>query len=145
VRTKRSAKAFARGERTGVRMVSTPIEANTSSKLEVNLVSRSRMRNRKRRPCWVRKLDARMSCGSVRAVGEVAPVVSSRGRHHRGSITDGPTGTRPHEEEAGHRAHGINGPYRFADKAVPATECASTGIIRLIETSTAPQSVGPKR
>jgi len=31
-------------------MVSTPMEANTSSKLAVNLVSRSRMRNRSRRP-----------------------------------------------------------------------------------------------
>src|ERR1035437_7126699 len=46
----RSAYAFARGERIGVRMVSTPIETNTSSKLAVNLVSRSRMRNRNRRP-----------------------------------------------------------------------------------------------
>jgi hypothetical protein len=36
VRTNRSAYAFARGERTGVRMISTPIEASTSSKLEVN-------------------------------------------------------------------------------------------------------------
>jgi hypothetical protein len=44
VRTNRSAYAFARGERTGVRMISTPIEASTSSKLEVNLVPRSRMR-----------------------------------------------------------------------------------------------------
>ena len=44
VRTNRSAYAFARGERIGVRMVSTPIEANTSSELAVNLVSRSRMR-----------------------------------------------------------------------------------------------------
>src|SRR5450759_1869103 len=39
VRTNRSAYAFARGERIGVRMVSTPIEANTSSKVAVNLVS----------------------------------------------------------------------------------------------------------
>jgi hypothetical protein len=45
VRTNRSANAFARGERTGVLTISMPIEANTSSKLEVNLESRSRMRN----------------------------------------------------------------------------------------------------
>ena len=50
VLTQRSAKAFALGERTGVRMASMPIEANTASKLVVNLVSRSRMRNRNRRP-----------------------------------------------------------------------------------------------
>jgi hypothetical protein len=41
-------------------MISTPIEANTSSKLAVNLVSRSRMRNRKCRPA------------SSRSVAEVA-------------------------------------------------------------------------
>ena len=50
VRTNRSAYAFARGEQIGVRMVSTPMEVNTSSKVAVNLVSRSRMRNRNRRP-----------------------------------------------------------------------------------------------
>src|SRR5674476_1411704 len=50
VRTNRSAYAFARGERIGVRMVSTPIEADTSSKLAVNLVSRSQMRNLNLRP-----------------------------------------------------------------------------------------------
>ena len=50
VRTNRSAHALARGERTRVPMVSTPIEANTSSKVAVNLVSRSRWRNRNRRP-----------------------------------------------------------------------------------------------
>jgi hypothetical protein len=36
------------GDLTGMRMVSTPIEANTASELAVNLVSRSRMRNRNR-------------------------------------------------------------------------------------------------
>jgi hypothetical protein len=44
VRANRSANAFARGERTGERIVSTPIEAKTSLKLAVNLASRSRMR-----------------------------------------------------------------------------------------------------
>ena len=38
------------GQRTGVRIVSAPIEAKTSSKLAVNLVSRSRTRKRIRRP-----------------------------------------------------------------------------------------------
>ena len=37
------------GDRTGVRIVSVPIEANTSSKLAVNFVSLSRMRNLKDR------------------------------------------------------------------------------------------------
>jgi len=36
----RSAYALARGERSGVRMVSMPIEANIASKLAVNLVPR---------------------------------------------------------------------------------------------------------
>ena len=46
VLTQRSANAFALGERTGVLIASMPIEAKTPSKLAVNLVSRSRMRNR---------------------------------------------------------------------------------------------------
>ena len=49
MRTHRPAYALARGQRIGVRMDSAPIEANTTSKLLVNLVSRSWMRNRKRR------------------------------------------------------------------------------------------------
>ena len=61
VRTKRSAYAFARGERTGVLMISTPIEANTSSKQAVNLVPRSRMRNPKRRPVSSRS-DREVPC-----------------------------------------------------------------------------------
>ena len=40
------AKPFALGDRTGVLMTSMPSEANTSSKLAVNFVSRSRIRNR---------------------------------------------------------------------------------------------------
>jgi len=50
VRTNRSANAFALGEATGGWMVSMPTEASTASKLEVYLVSGSRMRNRKGRP-----------------------------------------------------------------------------------------------
>jgi len=46
VLTNRSAKAFASGERTGVLMASMPTEASTASKLAVNFVSRSRIRNR---------------------------------------------------------------------------------------------------
>ena len=38
------------GARTGVRMTVTPIDATTASKLAVNFVSRSRIRNRGRRP-----------------------------------------------------------------------------------------------
>lgn len=46
VPTKRSAKALARGARIGVRMIRMPSNRKTSSKLAVNLVSRSRIRNR---------------------------------------------------------------------------------------------------
>ena len=38
------------GDLTGVRMISVPSEAKTSSKERVNFVSRSRTRKRKRRP-----------------------------------------------------------------------------------------------
>ena len=50
VLTNRSANAFARGDRTGVLMASMPIEANTASQPVVNLVSRSRIKNRNDRP-----------------------------------------------------------------------------------------------
>lgn len=46
VRTKRSAKALARGARTGVRITSVPSLRNTSSKVPENLASRSRIKNR---------------------------------------------------------------------------------------------------
>ena len=45
---KRSAMAFARGARTGVRMMRMSAPANTASKAAVNLLSRSRIRNRNR-------------------------------------------------------------------------------------------------
>ena len=48
--TKRSAIALARGARTGVLMVGMPAAVKTASKAVVNLASRSRKRNRKRRP-----------------------------------------------------------------------------------------------
>ena len=46
VRTKRSAIAFAFGARTGVLMIWMPSLAKTASKSRVNLLSRSRIRNR---------------------------------------------------------------------------------------------------
>ncbi len=64
VPTTRSAMAFARGALTGVLMILMPSDAKTASKDEVNLVSRSRMRNlagvvrsarskQRLRACWV--------------------------------------------------------------------------------------------
>src|SRR6266498_891433 len=64
VPTKRSAIAFAFGARTGVLTTRMPSLAKTASKLRVNLLSRSRIRKRKRsgaswsvqanwRACWV--------------------------------------------------------------------------------------------
>src|SRR6266508_1599244 len=47
VRTNRSANAFARGARIGVRRIRTPSVRNTSSNGPENLESRSRRRNRK--------------------------------------------------------------------------------------------------
>jgi hypothetical protein len=46
VRTQRSANALAFGACTGVVMICAPSAANTSSKARVNLLSRSRIRNR---------------------------------------------------------------------------------------------------
>lgn len=48
VPTNRSATAFARGARTGVRMTSVPSDRNTSSKFVVNFVSQSRIGKRTR-------------------------------------------------------------------------------------------------
>ena len=45
VPTNRSAMGFARGARTGVRMMLTPSDAKISSKLAMNLASRSRIKN----------------------------------------------------------------------------------------------------
>jgi hypothetical protein len=49
-RTKRSANAFARGARTGVRITRAPIKRSTLSKGATNFVSRSRTRDRTARP-----------------------------------------------------------------------------------------------
>ena len=51
VRTKRSAIAFAFGARTGVLMIRMPSLAKTASKSRVNLLSRSRIRNRNEPGC----------------------------------------------------------------------------------------------
>jgi transposase InsO family protein len=60
VRTKRSAIAFAFGARTGVLMTRMPSLAKTSSKARVNLLSRSRIRNRNRDGCsWRSKAELR--------------------------------------------------------------------------------------
>jgi len=48
--TKRSAIALARGARAGVSMMLTSMAVKTASNVAVNLASRSRIKNRKRRP-----------------------------------------------------------------------------------------------
>jgi hypothetical protein len=83
VRTNRSATAFALGARTGVWMISTPSLRKTVSKSWVNLLSRSRIRNRigvarsgkaqaSWRACWVTQAPL----GLRRAVGEKHPSVA---------------------------------------------------------------------
>jgi hypothetical protein len=57
VPTKRSAMALARGARTGVRTIWMLLQVKTASKAAVNLASRSRMRNRGRRPASSRVHD----------------------------------------------------------------------------------------
>jgi hypothetical protein len=56
VPTKRSAMALARGARTGDLTTVTSIALKTASKDGVNLASRSRMRNRNRRPASSRSM-----------------------------------------------------------------------------------------
>ena len=60
--TKRSAIALARGARTGVLMILTLTVVKTVSKAAVNLASRSRMRNRKRRPASSRSMSRLRAC-----------------------------------------------------------------------------------
>jgi carbamate kinase len=57
-----SAIALARGARTGVLMILTLMAVKTVSKAAVNLASRSRMRNRKRRPASSRSMQRLRAC-----------------------------------------------------------------------------------
>jgi hypothetical protein len=78
----------ARGERTGVRMVSTPIAANTSSKLVVNLVSRSRIVGRTPQTGPATPVLAIVACAHSQA-----PWGHSSARNdprHYGSLIQGP-------------------------------------------------------
>jgi hypothetical protein len=59
---KRSAIALARGARTGVLIVRMSMAVKTVSNVAVNLASRSRMRNRKRRPASSRFMSRLRAC-----------------------------------------------------------------------------------
>ena len=63
--TKRSAIALARGARTGVLMMRMSVAVNTASNAAVNLASRSRMRNRKRRPASSRSMSRLRACVEI--------------------------------------------------------------------------------
>ena len=67
--TKRSAIAFALGARTGVLMIRMSMAVNTASKAAVNLLSRSRMRNRKRRSASSKSMTRLRACGHHAPVG----------------------------------------------------------------------------
>jgi len=67
VRIQRSAKAFARGDRTGVMMISVPSEENTRSKLAVYLASRSRRRKRNDWPSSARSNERFLPCWATHA------------------------------------------------------------------------------
>src|SRR5690349_16719623 len=64
--TKRSAIALARGARTGVLMMRTPIAVKTASKAAVNLASRSRIRNWNWRPASSRSKSRLQAADLVR-------------------------------------------------------------------------------
>jgi len=78
VPTKRSAMAFARGARTGVLMIWMSMAANTASKAAVNLLSRSRIKNRKRR--WAVVEVHEQGLGDPAASDEVSVPAQDRGR-----------------------------------------------------------------
>jgi hypothetical protein len=59
---KRSAIALARGARAGVLMMRMSMAVKTVSNIAVNLASRSRMRNRKRRPASSRSMSRLRAC-----------------------------------------------------------------------------------
>src|ERR1039457_1923542 len=63
----RSAKEFARGDRTGDLMIRTLLPANTSSNVLVNLPSRSRIRNLKRSARAPRSIRRFRACWAVQA------------------------------------------------------------------------------
>src|SRR4051794_14500578 len=70
VSTQRSAKALARGACGGVLMTSMSAAVNTVSKTAVNLVSRSRSRNRSESARWSRSISRFRAClGYPRAGG----------------------------------------------------------------------------
>src|SRR5437762_13621258 len=67
VPTYRSAKEFARGDRTGVLMIRVPLLANISSNAAVNLLSRSRIRNLKWPTRSPRSMSRLRACWAVHA------------------------------------------------------------------------------
>ena len=69
--TSRSANALARGARTGVRMIRMPSERNTSSKLAVNLASRSRIRNVTGRARSASSNDRFLACWTTMLLSDV--------------------------------------------------------------------------
>src|SRR3954447_15969992 len=67
VPTHRSANAFARGACGGVLITSMPAAVNTVSKPAVNLVSRSRSRNRSESARWSRSISRFRACWATHA------------------------------------------------------------------------------
>ena len=72
VPTNRSANAFAGGDRTGVLLTLMSSVRNTSSKLEVNFVSLSRMRNLAARECSERSEVRLHACWMTHSPGGLA-------------------------------------------------------------------------
>jgi hypothetical protein len=100
--TQRSARAFARGERTGVLITLAPSEVNTLSNAMVNLVSRSRMRNLRCSARPPRSMSRFRACWATHGpVGfVVAPMTSDV--HGSADVVDGEQDVDPLEE------HGVD-------------------------------------
>ena len=71
VPTYRSAKEFARGDRTGILMIRVPLPVNTASNIAVNLLSRERIRNSNRAARSPRSMNRLRACRTVHAPGGV--------------------------------------------------------------------------
>ena len=109
---KRSVIALARGARTGVWMMRTSMAVNTASKAAVNFASRSRMRNRKRRPASSRSMSRLRGLLGQPGAGGVGG--DAEDVHTAGGVLDDEQDVQPAqgdriemEQIAGHDAMGL--------------------------------------
>ena len=122
---KRSAIAFARDARTGVRMIRISAPVKTASKAAANLLSRSRIRNRNRsarssrsmsrlRACWVTQAAVGWAViPAMCALGDVPPQHGDLVRQHQDLDVLGAVGAgerrQPAQHSGEHQVHESEG------------------------------------